>query len=111
MQAQLEQLGFRIDISKMKGQRYVCAVRDGVSVLEEVSSEIIKNKSFSVIPGLKAKTTTNFGESEIKFDGTVPFEKHGMRICVFDDETGNIVSNGTIYNENGELKLYVDSAE
>ncbi len=110
LQAQLEKLGFTIDISQLKGTRYVCLSRDGKCELEETSPETIENKSIAVIPGRKVKTTTNFNSCTTKFDGTVAFAQNGLRISVFDDTSGDLVTWATIYNEDGELRLNVDSA-
>lgn len=107
----LENVGFTVDISQMQGQRYMCATKNGKSDLETVSPEPIMGVTYKVIPSRKVRASTNFNACVTKFDGTLSYAQNGLRITVFDYESGNLLSRATIYNDNGELKLYVEPAE
>lgn len=107
----LEKVGFTIDVGKMQGQRFMCATKNGKSDLELVSPEAISGISFKVIPSRTVRATTNFTNCVTKYDGALSYGQSGLRITVFDYESGNLLSRATIYNDNGELKLYVEPAE
>ena len=111
LQKGIEKSGFTMKIAEQKGKNYLTAVRKG-EVIRDTSAEGEIKDNIKVVPSNKVKFISNFKDSETKpkFSKALTYEKDGLRITVFDKDSGEALSRATIYSSEDTLKIYIEKA-
>ncbi len=105
VQDELTELGLTVKLSDLKNRNYIAVLNNGKPEYEEASSDDLKYKLSILSKNDVSLKCTQDGNTTWVFDTKYNFAQGGLRICVFENATGEFISRVSIYEENGKLLL------
>lgn len=105
IQEELYALGLTVKLSDLKKKNYMAVINNGAVEYEEASKDELYYK-LSLMSKNDVKLYCSQEENTTRVYGTkYNFAQGGLRICVFENATGEFISRVSIYEDNGKLIL------